>query len=690
MTRREALQKAALLGAALAWPAAFRDRRDNRRWREARELYPQGVASGDPHADSVLLWTRHPAPQGTKPQQLEVEVAEDPDFAHVVATARTTVSAETDWTCRVLAAGLQPSREYWYRFGDASGRASRIGRTRTASAAHDPRPIRFAFVSCQNVTQGACNTYRRMLFDDERRAADDRIEFVLHLGDFVYEVVWYPEDRPRGVYDRRLRDIVRYPAGEKIADFHVPTTVEDYRTLYRAYLSDPDLQDARARWPFVCVWDNHEFSWKGWQTQQEFGSGARPAQTRKVAANQVWFEYQPARVAQRHRVSTDRFVPPIVEDAPITRFDEEGLGQENNNLSAIESLTVYRTSRWGRNVELFITDNRSFRSQPVTQHSDFAPFRASGFPFFLSQDVVEILDAGRTYDEGKPPDTIRFGNGDLPNPRKHSPAQSMLGRRQKAWLKDRLQASTAPWKLWGNSVAGLNWRTDLQNLPPEFPRWPASGYAQLGDDDWSGYYTERNEILDFVHSRSIFGFVSIAGDRHAFMSGLLSVSLPPKPFTPVAAEFVVGSVSAPGLAEAAKYVVTRDHPVRALYVHESRRDASVVSALNVSIRHGVRASLTLDETGSEAAALGASNPDVSPHLSFVDAGGHGYASVRADEHAIDVEFVCIPAPLERSDTDDGGPIVYRLVQHLDRWTAEKPPAIKRLRVEGLLPVTSGP
>ena len=74
--------------------------------------------------------------------------------------------------------------------------------------------------------------------------------------------------------------------------------VDDYRALYRAYLLDPDLQDARARWPFVCMWDNHEFSWKGWQSQQNF-SGVRPAQTRKVAANQAWFEYQPARVIGR-------------------------------------------------------------------------------------------------------------------------------------------------------------------------------------------------------------------------------------------------------------------------------------------------------------------------------------------------------------------------------------------------------
>jgi alkaline phosphatase D len=94
--------------------------------------------------------------------------------------------------------------------------------------------------------------------------------FVLHLGDFIYETVWYPEDRPQGMYDRRLRDIVRYPSGEKIHDLHIPTTLVDYRAVYRAYLHDADLQDARARWPFVNMWDNHEFSWLGWQSLQKF------------------------------------------------------------------------------------------------------------------------------------------------------------------------------------------------------------------------------------------------------------------------------------------------------------------------------------------------------------------------------------------------------------------------------------
>src|SRR5215469_11152566 len=283
------------LGATAAWANAF-GTRSNVSWHERRDLYPEGVASGDPESDSVLLWTRRPPENGSVADQLTVEVAEDESFTRVVASAVAPLSAASDWTCRVLVGGLKPAKVYWYRFVDGRANGSRIGRTITAPSNSDTRSVRFAFISCQNANQGAQSAYRRMLFEDERAAEPDRLGFVLHLGDFIYELVWYPEDRPQGIYDRRLRDIVRYEHGEKIGDFHIPTDVGDYRAIYRNYLHDQDLQDARARWPFVCMWDNHEFSWIGWQSLQNFGGVNHPRQSRKVAANQAFFEYQPARV----------------------------------------------------------------------------------------------------------------------------------------------------------------------------------------------------------------------------------------------------------------------------------------------------------------------------------------------------------------------------------------------------------
>src|SRR6185312_13629354 len=141
LSRRDFIQVAAAMGASLAWSGKARASRSS--WREARGAYPQGVASGDPDAHSVLLWTRRPFDQGGR-QLLTVEVAEDEAFRRVVARARAPVSAESDWTARVLVGGLKPRHIYWYRFIDAEGNGSRIGRTITAPLDDDARPINFA------------------------------------------------------------------------------------------------------------------------------------------------------------------------------------------------------------------------------------------------------------------------------------------------------------------------------------------------------------------------------------------------------------------------------------------------------------------------------------------------------------------------------------------------------------------
>src|SRR4029079_15167331 len=108
------------------------------------------------------------------------------------------------------------------------------------------------------------------------------------------------------------------------------------------------------------------------------------------------------------------------------------------------------------------------------------------------------LAARRSAAAGRP-GTIPAGGAELANPRRTAPPQSMLGAAQKAWFLARLRASTARWRLWGNSVAMLDWRTDLQNLPPELrAKWPFAGYGLIGTGDWTSYRTERNEILDLV------------------------------------------------------------------------------------------------------------------------------------------------------------------------------------------------
>jgi len=680
MKRRDFLRSASLFGAALAFglDEAWSSTRE---WRERRDLYPEGVASGDPHPDSVLLWTRRPPVNGDTATRLAVEVAEDEQFTRVIATARANLTAASDWTCRVLAAGLKPARVYWYRFIDEQGNGSRVGRTVTAPSHTDTRSVRFAVVSCQNANAGAQNAYRRMIYEDERAPEGNRLDFVLHLGDFIYELVWYPEDRPKGYLGRKLYDVVRYPHGEKISDFHIPTTLEDYRAVYCAYLHDPDIQDARARWPFICIWDNHEYSWNGYQGMQVFGGETRPAQTKKVAANQAWWEFQPARVKKPSGSSLETFGPPLVTDTPVTHYDAHGLGQEKNNLAAIASLQAYRATRWGANIDLFITDQRSYRS-PEPDPPEAGEFLDKQFPYFLPEEAMEIWDAGATYGGGHPPATIPFAGKDIPNSRRDQPAPTLLGVEQKAWFLSQLKASRAPWKIWGNSLPTLSIRADPQNLPPGSPSWGGAGFASFGGSDWSTFIAERGEIYDAVREAGITGFTIVSGDRHAFWAGLPSKSLPPKPFEPVGLEFVAGSVSSPGLLEAAEQRLPKDVPLRGMYLVDKPDASQPEPTINMLIRHGVRSALEYANSGDINKARALSNREMSPHLSFVDAGGNGYATLRVTPDVLETEFVCIERPIARSTTPDGGPLRYRVLHRARLWKRGESPKLELQVLEG--------
>lgn len=561
---------------------------------------------------------------------------------------------------------------------------SRVGRTITAPGVTDSRPIKFAFVSCQNVNQGAQNAYRRMIFEDDQASSRDRLDFILHLGDFIYEMVWYPEDRPQGMYDRRLRDVVRYPYGEKIGDYHVPTNVDDYRAVYRGYLHDPDIQDARARWPFINMWDNHEFSWRGWQSLEKY-EATRATQTRKMAANQAFFEFQPARVERPEATSLEEFKPPKVVDAPITKFDDHGLGIEPNNLAAIGSLKGYRAIRWGRNVELIVTDQRTYRSEEPVDMPEAAPLSSHDFPGMIPQHAIEILDAGRTYNGGKPPATISSNDEkiSIPNIWATRPPQTILGAEQKIWFLDRLQHSKAAWKIWGNTTATLEMRADPQNLPEGLTKpWPWPGYAGFALQDWSTACTEKGEIYDFVSQRGITGFVTIAGDRHAFWAGLAAKSISPHPFSPVGPVFVTGSISAPTFVEAHEHGIPKKHPLRALYVGQGPEDQNPQPTFNMLLRHGVRSCLEYAASGDVDKARALSNPHLSPHASFIDMAGHGYASVRCTADTLESEFVCIPRPLERSERADGGPLNYRVKFHTPLWRGNEKPSLKMEILEG--------
>jgi alkaline phosphatase D len=674
--RRDFIRLAAAMGASLAWGGAARA--SETEWKERRDLFPEGVASGDPDPTSFILWTRRPF-ERSKRSLLTVEVAEDEAFLRVVTRTSVPVSAAADWTARVLVGGLKPAHTYWYRFTDRDGNGSRIGRTKTAPAADDPRPVNFAFVSCQSVNEGKLNAYRRMIFEDARAAPQDQLDFVLHLGDFIYEVVEYPEE-VQTRYDRKIYEVARIPDGEKVGNFHIPLTIEGYRAIYRGYLHDPDLQDARARWPFVAIWDNHEFSWQGWQSILKAGPLERPGQTVKVAANQAWFEYIPARVTAPGG-SLERFDPPAVKDVAIEKFDDNGLGIEPNNLTAIRSLIAYRALRYGRHLDLIITDQRSYRSKDPTADPELEKLGGPEFLGMFPEDAMEILDGGRAFNGGKPPAEIAFGEVRVPNPQRQAPPQTILGADQKEWLKNRLGESTATWKIWGNSLGTLDWRADPQNLPPGLTKsWP-SGYAILGVGDHGSAYVERAEIYDFIRDLKVTGFAIVSGDRHSFWAGYAAKALPPKPFEPVGLSFVAGSLISPGVMESYEHRLSKDHPLRPLFLAD-RADGAPEWTFNMLLRHGVRSSLAYASKRDLPQALALSNRALAPHLEFVDLGGHGYAKVRLTADEMRTEFVCIPRPIERSATNDGGPLRYRIAHVAKLWRPGERPRIEQQVLEG--------
>jgi alkaline phosphatase D len=599
-----------------------------------------------------------------------------------VARARVPVSPATDWTARVLVGGLKPARVYWYRFTDADGNGSRIGRTITAPLPNDARPVNFAFVSCQSVNEGKLNAYRRMIFEDERARLEDQLGFVLHLGDFIYEVVQYPEEGNTR-FDRTIYEVARIPDGGKSGKLHYPLTVDGYRAVYKGYLADPDLQDARARWPFVAIWDNHEFSWQGRQSIVQAGGEPQPGQTVKVAANQAWFEYVPARVSPPSG-SLAEFGAVAVKNVKIDKWDGNGLGLEPNNLTAIRSLIAYRALRYGKHLDLLITDQHSFCGDDPSDGEDVGKIYDPSFRGYFSEEAMIALDAGRAFDGGKPPAELHFRDARIPNPRKDTPPRTILGVEQKAWFKEKLRRSTATWKIWGNSLGALDHRVDLQNLPAGMVKnaWPADTYGMAGSNDYGAAYAERKEIYDLVREAKITGFAIVSGDRHSFWAGYAADHLPPRKFEPVGLSFVGASLASPGTMEALEHGLRKDHPLRALFLADRPDGRKPDWTYNMLVKHGVRSCLEYAKSFDLQRARSLSNPNLAPHLEFVDLGGHGYAKVRLTGNEMRTEFVCIPRPIARSERPDGGPIRYRVLHTAALWKSGQRPQLKTSVLEG--------
>ncbi|HEX6178551.1 MAG TPA: alkaline phosphatase D family protein, partial [Thermoanaerobaculia bacterium] len=307
------------------------------------------------------------------------------------------------------------------------------------------------------------------------------------------------------------------------------------------------------------------------------------------------------------------------------------------------------------------------------------------FIAMFPESEMRALDGGRDFNGGSPPPEIRFNDARVPNPQRNAPPQTLLGAEQKAWFKDKLKSSTATWKIWGNSLGAMDVRADPQNLPEGLTKesWPKNGgYAAMGGADYGCAYTERAEIYRLIRDAKITGFAIVSGDRHSFWAGYAAADLPPAKFEPVGLSFIGASLVSPGAMEAHEHNLKKDAPLRKLFLADKEGSAKPEWTFNMLLRHGVRACLEYAKSFDLKRARSLSNPDLAPHLEFVDMGGHGYAKVRLSPDAMRTEFVCIPRPITRSERPDGGPIRYRVVHTAALWKSGERPQLKTSVFEG--------
>jgi alkaline phosphatase D len=275
-----------------------------------------GVASGDPDHLSVVLWTRlapeplsHDFGMPRRGTAVEWQVSPYPTFRRVVRSGTVRALPGLAHSVHVQVNGLAPDREWYYRFR-WNGHVSPIGRTRTAPApgAKVDR-FDFAFASCQNYVDGFWPSYRHI--------ADDDLDLVVFLGDYVYE--------------GRLpaRGLERSVAIPKV--YRGDTrNLHGWRLRYTLYKQDPDLQRAHARSPWLVTWDDHEVINDYADEKSQYS--AEDISAMRAAAYQAWYEHQPVRISSRP--------------------------------TADGGARIHKRLRWGRLAQVDLVDGRQYRDVP--------------------------------------------------------------------------------------------------------------------------------------------------------------------------------------------------------------------------------------------------------------------------------------------------------------------------------------
>lgn len=301
-----------------------------------------GVASGEPTADSVVLWTRlaqDPLNGGGIPDEVfgvRYEVATDEHFRDIVKRGAFEAVPEEAHSVHARIRDLEPSTDYWYRFKWGTEESCK-GRTRTAPAAgSSPDSLSFAFASCQNYAHGFYPAHKAM-------ANEPDIELVVWLGDYIYEGPGLSSN-PK----MHFRDHV--PQAELFS-------LADYRTRYAQYKTDPQLQKSHAAHPWLITWDDHEF--KDNYANLFIDPPGQPIEdviARRTAAYQAFWEHQPL----------PRSMKPVGKDLPL-----------------------YRRSRWGDLATFHVLDTRQYRDDQIVQCTQAGRDPLSGY-------CLTQLDPNRT------------------------------------------------------------------------------------------------------------------------------------------------------------------------------------------------------------------------------------------------------------------------------------------------------
>jgi alkaline phosphatase D len=401
--------------------------------------FPQSVASGDPRADSIMLWTRAvpaaadsvaAAPSGADASIRLIVTAADNSAAlgsnaalsgAAVVDTTLPVQAQFDNTVRHKVTGLNPGSVYYYQFVAGDSR-SNVGRCKTAPAADaDVAQLQFAYMTCQD---WSINHWGAMA----NIAASEQLDFIVHLGDYIYETVG--EAFQTGSVETRHDQLVLPDGAFKSGSSGVKyaTTLADYRYLYKKYRTDSRLQAVHERFAFIAIWDDHEFSDDAWQDAETYegtfnADGSDLHQPgRRRNANQAWFEYMPADVDL---------------DTASTSF---------------QNIKIYRDFQFGKLMQLVMTDERLYRSDHVIPESAINPATGKalgsiGARYLVPQDLFNSVEAQ------KMAGGVTIGADPLS-------IVGMLGTTQRQWWMDKMKAATSTWKLWGNEVSllrmGLN------------------------------------------------------------------------------------------------------------------------------------------------------------------------------------------------------------------------------------------